>query len=129
MAGREGGGGEGETVDGREGGEVRLVEEREEGDHNEGMRVCRAVKRCLLDSQRHARWVNGRRGTEMDAQPEGGCSYVCMYLRGAMELRQTVYTVYMGWALTKGKTNSGRERGECDVAVATNRRGHDRQHL
>lgn len=56
---------------------MKLVDEKEEGDHDEGMRVCRAVKRCLLDSQKHARWVNGRRGTEMDAQPEGGCSYVC----------------------------------------------------
>lgn len=64
MGGREGGG---------------QWRRREEEDHNEGMRVCRAVKRCLLDSQRHARWVNGRRGTEMDSARRR--MQLCMYLR------------------------------------------------
>lgn len=54
---------------------------RKKRDHNEGMRVCRAVRRCLLDRWRHARCgarcVNGKRGTEMDGQPEGEYSYVC----------------------------------------------------
>lgn len=87
------------------------MEEREEGDHNEGMRVCRAVKRCLLDSQRHARWarwVNGRRGTEMDTQPEGGCSYVCTCDGTAPDC---VYTVYMSINGGKNKQRAG-EGGE-----------------
>lgn len=83
------------------------VKRREGGDHNEGMRVCRAVRRCLLDSQRHARWVNRRMGTEMDVQPEGGPMYVPARCYGTAP--DCVHCVH--GALTEGKTNSGRERG------------------
>lgn len=59
-----------------------------------------------------------------------------MYLRGATELRQTVCTLVLTMCtwdvdgeVLLWKTNSGWERGKSDVAVATNRRGHDRQYL